>query len=65
MSDSNTKKLIKKNMQDDTLSLVVLNVGDGDNIIIRFPSKYGKRACAVVDCYNANKTIAALEALQP
>jgi len=65
MSIDNTKKLIMKNMKEDTLSLVVLNVGDGDSIIIRFPPKYGKKACAVVDCYNAKKTIAALEAFQP
>ena len=58
-----TKKAIKKNLKDSTLSVTVLNVGDGDAIIIRFPFKYGKKACAVVDCYNAEKTIAALEAL--
>ncbi len=45
------------------MSLVVLNVGDGDAIIIRFPFKYGEKACAVVDCYNADKTIAALKSL--
>ena len=58
-------KLVKKNMKKSTLAVITLNVGDGDAIIIKFPSKKGKSACAVVDCYNANKTIAALEALKP
>ena len=65
----NPTKLIQKNMTDDTLALIVLAVGDGDSNIVRFPPKYGaagrKRACAVVDCYNARKTIAALKALKP
>ena len=63
MSVRDVKKAIKKNLKSSTLSLVVLNVGDGDAIIIRFPFKYGEKACAVVDCYNADKTIAALKAL--
>lgn len=63
MSIKETKKAIKKYLKPSTLSVVVLNVGDGDAIVIRFPSKYGKKACAVVDCYNAGKTIAALKAL--
>ena len=63
MSIKDVKKAIKKNLKNSTLSLVVLNVGDGDAIIIRFPFKYGEKACAVVDCYNADKTIAALKAL--
>ncbi|MCP4625135.1 MAG: MBL fold metallo-hydrolase [bacterium] len=58
-----TQKAIQKYLKDSTLSVTVLNVGDGDAIIIRFPFKYGEKACAVVDCYNAGKTIAALEAL--
>jgi beta-lactamase superfamily II metal-dependent hydrolase len=56
---------LKKDMKSNTLAVIVLNVGDGDAIIIKFPSQNGKTACAVVDCYNANKTIAALEALKP
>ena len=63
MSSITSKRKSKKYLKDSTLSLVVLNVGDGDSIIIRFPFKYGEKACAVVDCYNADKTIAALKAL--
>jgi len=62
---ADTSRLIKKNMTKSTLAVIVLNVGDGDAIIVRFPPEHGKRACAVVDCYDADKTIAALEALQP
>ena len=43
----------------------VLNVGDGDAIIVRFPPSHGKSTCAIVDCFNSRKTIAALKALKP
>jgi len=56
---------VKKNMTKTTLAVIVLNVGDGDAIIIKFPDQNGKKACAVVDCYNSKKTIAALEVLKP
>jgi len=49
----------------ETLGIIVLNVGDGDAVIIVFPSPAGKRLVAVVDCYSAEKTIAALEELRP
>ncbi len=65
---SDNSKLIKKHMKKDTLSVIVLNVGDGDANIIRFPPKYGNgngNECAIVDCYDADKTIAALEVLKP
>lgn len=52
-------------LDDETLAVIVLNVGDGDAIIIRFPPEHGQRACAVVDCYNARKTIDALRLLNP
>lgn len=54
-----------KKLADGALAVIVLNVGDGDGIIVRFPTKYGSRACAVIDSYNSGKTIAALEALNP
>lgn len=59
------RNLIKMNMKNHTLALFILNVGDGDAIIMRFPPQHGKNACAMVDCYDAKKTIAALEALGP
>ena len=58
-------ELVKKNLQPDVLALVVLNVGDGDANIVVFPAKYGGRACAIVDCYDARKTIGALKLLKP
>ena len=54
-------KLLKKNLRARTLALFLLNVGDGDSIIVRFPVENGKRACAVIDCNNAGKTIDALQ----
>ena len=58
------KKLNKKRTKK-TLTVYILNVGDGDAIIIQFPSAWGSNACAVVDCYDADKTIKALEKLNP
>ncbi|MBU0516986.1 MAG: hypothetical protein KJ621_19700 [Proteobacteria bacterium] len=64
MQRDNPTEQIKKHATNDSLMVMVLNVGDGDAIVIRFPPKYGtKTACAVVDGYNASKTIAALKAL--
>lgn len=65
MGFAENRKLVKKNLQPDVLALVVLNVGDGDANLVVFPSKYGGRACALVDCYDADKTIAALQRLKP
>lgn len=65
MGVTDNSELVQKNLQPDVLALVVLNVGDGDANIVVFPSKYGKRACALVDSYDADKTIAALERLKP
>jgi beta-lactamase superfamily II metal-dependent hydrolase len=65
MNMADVKDVIKEKADNGTLVLIVLNVGDGDSIIVKFPTKHGKRACAVVDCYNAKKTIAALKILEP
>lgn len=62
---SNDVNLLKKNMSENYMALIALNVGDGDAIIIKFPKVDGKKVCAVVDCYNADKTIAALKKLKP
>ena len=45
------------------LVVYVLNVGDGDSIVIQFPEDDDERAYAVVDCYRGEKTEALLEAL--
>lgn len=44
-------------VESKSLCVHVLNVGDGDSIVIQFPEKDGKRKYALVDCYLANKTI--------
>ena len=59
------KDLPKKIRNSNNLVIITLNVGDGDAIIIKFPDINGMKACAIVDCYDADKTIAALEALAP
>lgn len=53
--------LIKKNMKNRTLALFMLNVGDGDSNIVRFPVENGKISCAVIDCHDSGKTIDALQ----
>jgi beta-lactamase superfamily II metal-dependent hydrolase len=50
-------------LKPETLAIIVINVGDGDAIIIRFPYAYGKNACSIVDCYNSGKMINILEQL--
>lgn len=69
----NVESKIGKELIKDTraLGVVVLNVGDGDAIIVRFPTAYSedavggkkKTVCALVDCCNAAKTKRALAAL--
>ena len=50
-------------LKDDTLSLHVLNVGDGDSLVVEFPKVDGVRCHMVVDCAKAKKTIEYLQAL--
>lgn len=50
-------------MTPDSLCVHVLNVGDGDGIIVQFPEVGGKRKFAVVDCYSATKTMDYLKKL--
>lgn len=56
-------KLLRSKLTDETLGVFVLNVGDGDAIVIRFPKVNGRVSVAVVDCYDAKKTCAAIEDL--
>lgn len=50
-------------LKNDTLSLHVLNVGDGDSIVIELPKEDGNRCHIVVDCARADKTIDYLQKL--
>jgi len=43
-------------LRPDTLSVHVLNVGDGDSIVVELPEEEGMRSHLVVDCYEGNKT---------
>jgi beta-lactamase superfamily II metal-dependent hydrolase len=45
------------------LALFVLNVGDGDSLVLRFPNPSGTPQFGVVDCFDAPKTIALLHDL--
>lgn len=45
------------------LALFVLNVGDGDSLVIRFPNPATGPQFGVVDCFDAGKTIALLHDL--
>jgi competence protein ComEC len=50
-------------LKDDALSLHVLNVGDGDSLVIELPKEGGTRSHIVVDCARGDKTIDYLEKL--
>jgi beta-lactamase superfamily II metal-dependent hydrolase len=50
-------------INDESLAVVTLNVGDGDAVVVRFPPAHGAKCGAVVDCYKGDKTIAAIQAL--
>lgn len=50
-------------IKDESLAIAVLNVGDGDAIVVRFPPAHGANVGAVVDCYKGDKTIAAVKDL--
>lgn len=64
MNLAQKKKAIKKYTKNSTMIVMVLNVGDGDTIIVRFPKKQGEEVtCAVIDCYKGQKTFDALKAL--
>lgn len=58
---NNFSKMVR---DKDNLSVIMLNVGDGDAIIVKFPKVGEKNVYAVVDCYNAKKTIAVFESLE-
>jgi len=65
---SNHTTLAQNLKKPGALVVIVLNVGDGDAIIIRYPPKHdkeSKKIVSVVDCYNAKKTIAALNKVKP
>ncbi len=65
---SNNTTLNQNLNNPEALAVIVLNVGDGDAIIIRFPPKHDKsseKVISIVDCYNAKKTIAAITKLKP
>jgi beta-lactamase superfamily II metal-dependent hydrolase len=44
-------------VRPESLCVHVLNVGDGDNLILQFPEIGGLRRFAIVDCYSSRKTI--------
>lgn len=64
----NQTNLASELKKQENLSVIVLNVGDGDAILIKFPTEFdneGTKKVAVVDCYNGDKAISALEKLNP
>ncbi|MBA7594888.1 hypothetical protein ES703_01844 [subsurface metagenome] len=50
-------------LDKDTLSVHILNVGDGDSIVIELPEMNGERGHVVVDSYLGWKTVNYLKAL--
>ena len=51
-------------VKPESLCVHVLNVGDGDSIVLQFPADVnGRRKFALVDCYKSKKTIDYLKKL--
>lgn len=50
-------------LHPDTLSVHILNVRDGDSIVVELPEEGGARSHLVVDCYKGSKTIEYLRRL--
>jgi beta-lactamase superfamily II metal-dependent hydrolase len=50
-------------VESKSLCVHVLNVGDGDGIVIQFPEVDGSRKYAVVDCYKSSKMLPYLKKL--
>ncbi|MFH2111193.1 MAG: MBL fold metallo-hydrolase [Candidatus Bathyarchaeota archaeon] len=50
-------------LKADTLSVHVLNVGDGDSIVVELPEERGSRSHIVVDCKRGDKSIKYLKQL--
>lgn len=46
-------------LRDDTLSLHVLNIGNGDSLVVELPKEANQptRSHLIVDCFNADKTL--------
>jgi len=52
-------------LASDDLAVFVLNVGDGDAIVIRFPDEGGRTTFGVIDSLKGDKSVALLQALAP
>jgi beta-lactamase superfamily II metal-dependent hydrolase len=50
-------------LHKDTLSVHILNVGDGDSVVVELPEEAGSRSHLVIDCYDGDKTTEYLEKL--
>lgn len=50
-------------LADDDVGIFVLNVGDGDSIVVRLPVTDGDHAFGVIDCADADKTVDLIRAL--
>jgi beta-lactamase superfamily II metal-dependent hydrolase len=53
----------KKPVKDEDLLFHILNVGDGDNIVVEFPKDEAtdERFYGIIDCYDGEKTIGYLD----
>lgn len=50
-------------LADDDDAIFVLNVGDGDSIVVRLPVTDGVHAFGIIDCADATKTIELIKVL--
>lgn len=65
LSDGRLGPVVGLNLAADDLAVFVLNVGDGDAIVIRFPDEGGRTTFGVIDSFKGDKSVALVGALTP
>jgi len=65
LRDGRLGPIVGLNLAPDELAIFILNVGDGDAIVIRFPNVGGQTTFGVIDSFKGDKSVALIRALTP
>jgi beta-lactamase superfamily II metal-dependent hydrolase len=65
LSEGRLGPVVGLNLLADELAIFILNVGDGDAIVIRFPEEGGRTTLGVIDSFKGDKSVALIQALKP